>query len=185
MRTRLIIGLVLVTFCAAFFAPAMAQQQKDPMMKKDHMWNNKAMEAKDLPMTVMNAFKKGYPDTKIDRAWTEKQGDMTVYDVKIMQGDKPMTVVYDKDGNLVETREMIKPTMLPADVTSTVKKAYPNCTMERAEKIMRGKTVEYGVRFRQKGEGYSMVYSPEGKMIRSQKMEEPKTEPVKNKPTGY
>ncbi len=185
MRTRLIIGLVLVTFCAAFFAPAMAQQQKDPMMKKGPMTNRNAMEQKDLPMAVTNAFKKAYPDASITRVWTEKQGDMTVYDVKTMQGQKPMTMVYDKEGNLIETKDMIEPTMLPANVTNSVTKAYPNCKMERAEKIMRGQTVEYGVMFKRGSDAYSLVYTPEGKMIRSQKMEKPKMEPKKDKPTGY
>lgn len=191
MRTHLIIGLVLVTFCAAFFAPAMAQQQKDPMMKKDammnkgHEWNKNAMEVKDLPMTVTNAFNKAYPGDKIDRAWTETLNNETVYDVRTMQGDKSMTVVYDKDGKLIETREMIQSSMLPADVNNALTKAYPNCKIKRAEKIMQGQTVEYGVKFDQNNQGYSMVYSPDGKVIKSEKIAEPKMEHKGSKPTGY
>ena len=186
MRTRLIIGLVLVTFCAAFFSPAMAQQQKDPMMKKAPMMNQKnAMEKETLPPAVMDAFKKAYPDASITGTWPEKRGEMTYYDIKTMQGQKPMTMVYDKNGTLVETKEPIEKTALPADVTNAVQKAYPKCTMERAEKIMRGQSVEYGVMLDQNGESYSLVYSPEGKMINTQKMMKPEMKKKMEKPTGY
>ena len=192
MRTRLIIiGLVLLTFCAAYFVPAMAQEQKDQMMKKDPVkkedpvMKKNAMENKELPTAVMNAFKKDYPNASITGTWTEMQGDKTVYDVRTMQNKKAMTMVYDQDGKLIETKEKIETTALPADVTKSVQTSYPKCTIERAEKIMLGQTIQYGVMLNQDGQTYSLVYSPEGKMIQSQKMAKPEMKEKMGKPTGY
>lgn len=185
MRTHLIIGLVLVTFCAAFFAPAMAQQQKDPMMKKAPMMHKKTMTKTDIPAAVMNSFKKSYPDASITGTWPEKRGEMTVYNVKTMKGKNPITMVYSKDGSLIETKEPVEMTALPANVAKSVTSTYPNGTMERAEKITRGRTLEYGVMLDQGGEAYSLVYSPEGKVISTQKTMKPEMKSKTRKPAGY
>lgn len=185
MRTHLIIGLILVTFCAAFFAPAMAQQQKDPMMKKAPMMHKKAMAKTDVPTAVMNSFKKSYPDASITATWQEKRGEMTVFNVKTMQGQKPMTMVYSKDGSLIETKEPIEMTALPANIAKSVTSTYPKGTMERAEKITRGQALEYGVMLRQGGEAYSLVYSPEGKVISTQKMMKPEVKHSMVKPAEH
>ncbi|GHB60644.1 PepSY-like domain-containing protein [Persicitalea jodogahamensis] len=75
------------------------------------------MKADKVPQAVRTAFAKAYPNVK-DADWEKEDGD---YEVGFEQGKEEYSVVFDAQGNLLETEKEIKTTELPAAVQAPLK----------------------------------------------------------------
>ncbi len=76
-------------------------------------------------------FKSQYPDAK-DVEW-EVEGEYT--EAEFMQDGMEISILYDKEGNVIETETVIDVSQLPESVVIYIAENYPESEIEEAEKI--------------------------------------------------
>ena len=82
------------------------------------------------PQSIADVFKVNYPNVKTV-TWEQvnvpaKKAYVINYKAYFMVGDMKHLVVYDKDGNWIESREQILPDQLPQNIFAAIKKRYPS-----------------------------------------------------------
>jgi hypothetical protein len=171
-----------VAFVAlAAFGPAAAQEAKKaqpaPKQPSTQAQTVKQSETqvgkltkKDLPSAVLSAFEKNYPKATIKAAKKEVKDSVTFWDIGSMEGAIERDVLYSPDGKIVRVREDIAAASLPAEATANIAKTYPNATIEKAEKILRGNKVEYRVWISEPGKDKTeLVLDGAGRLVTSEK----------------
>ena len=80
-----------------------------------------------------------------------------------------MEIEANRDGKIIEMETDIEISQLPAVVLEAAKKMLPGGLVTGAEKEIVGKTHAYEVKMRKSGVGYEFVFTPEGKLVESEK----------------
>jgi uncharacterized membrane protein YkoI len=97
-----------------------------------------SLESKQqVPMAVYEAFYKAYPQARDVTFEKDRKAGKTVFEVEFEDQGVKTEVTCATDGTLLEIEEDIKPEALPAAVTEALKKAYPNATLKKVEKVTR------------------------------------------------
>jgi len=86
---------------------------------------------KDIPYAVTDAFKKEYPD-KADVKWEKKGSD---YEAKYKDPNEDLSILYDKNGNLIEMEHKVELSALPADVRSYTDENAPGKSIAAAYRV--------------------------------------------------
>src|SRR5438876_6039324 len=97
------------------------------------------IKAKDVPEPVKSKFYSLYPGVKKVQ-WRLEDSN---YEGEFYQKKKEKSVVFDKDGNLLETETRIAVSSLPKSVRDAVKIDYPNHKIREAAKIESNGAVTY------------------------------------------
>jgi hypothetical protein len=110
----------LLLACCVFLLAAVSCSQK--------------IKEKDLPAPVKAAFAKAYT-TPGKVSWGKE--DENSYEASFSHNGKETSVVYSKDGELLETESEITVDELPAAVREYVAKNYKNAKIAEATKIVK------------------------------------------------
>ncbi len=97
------------------------------------------------PEAVLVAFHKAYPSAKISDVSAERKDSVTYYEIESMDGAQRRDLLYLADGTVFEMEEAIAVDSLPDVVTRALKIEYPSGRLQKAERITRGKVIEYEV----------------------------------------
>ncbi|HKK21263.1 MAG TPA: PepSY-like domain-containing protein [candidate division Zixibacteria bacterium] len=110
-----------------------------------HADESKGEEKVTAPEAVMSAFHKAYPEAKILDVSRETKEGKLYYEIESKDKSVRRDLLYSADGSVFEMEEAISVKELPAKVSDGLKASFPSGKIERAERITRGKTVEYEV----------------------------------------
>lgn len=135
--------LVLMTFAAMITSLTFAQKSQE----------------KDVPTPVKTAFQKNFPHAKVEK-W-EKEG--VNFEAEFELNKTEQSVLFDANGNLLETEVEIKLTQLPKGVLEYVKANYNGQKLKEAAKITDAKgTVTYEAEIK----GMDLLFDSNGKFIK-------------------
>ena len=130
----------------------------------------KKMNKKELPKAVLNAFQKSYPNAEIKGASIEKEHERTYYEIESMEGTQRRDLLYTKSGKIAEIEETLALNDIPDFVKSSVMKKYPECEINRAEKVSSGKTISYELVVKQRDHKHELVLDSKGNIKKVEKM---------------
>ena len=140
----------------------------------------KKIDKKDLPKAVINRFQKSYPKATIKGTSMEKEHGKTYYEIESMDNGLRKDILYTKSGKVAETEETLASNNIPDFVKSPVMKKYPECEINRAEKVSSGKTVSYELVIKQGEQKHAVVLDSKGNITKVEKMKK-ENEAVKEK----
>jgi hypothetical protein len=87
--------------------------------------------------------------------------------LRSLRRPKHRNVAYNLDGSVAKVEDRIAPNELPAVAQQTIKETYPNGSVERAEKVIRGDQTEYKTAVKSGGKSFDLVLDADGKLISS------------------
>jgi len=120
------------------------------------------MQEKDVPAPVKNAFQKQYP-TASDVKW-DKEGEKFEASFDLNKTDN--SVLFDAQGNILETEVEIELNQLPKGVLEYVKANYKGQKVKEAAKITDAKgKVTYEAEIK----GMDLLFDANGKFIKEVK----------------
>ncbi|MFZ0452139.1 MAG: PepSY-like domain-containing protein [Ignavibacteriaceae bacterium] len=149
----LIISLVFILFSAS---SSFAQEKK--------------IEKKDLPQTVLTSFQNSYPKAEIKGTSTEKEHGKTYYEIESMDNSQRRDLLYTKDGKVAEIEETLASNDIPDFVKSSVMKKYPNGEINKAEKVTRGNKTSYELVVKSGMDKHEVVLDSKGNIQKMEKM---------------
>ena len=95
------------------------------------------MKEKDVPSTVKTSFQKIFPQSNVEK-W-EKEGDNFEAEFELNKSEQ--SVLFDAQGNIIETEIEIELSQLPNRVLDYVKTNYKRLSVKEAAKITDGKGI--------------------------------------------
>ena len=116
------------------------------------------------PQAVMDAFKKMYPNATIKSVSSEKEGGKTVYEIESMDGPQRRDLLYEADGKVISTEELIPNAQIPKPVTDAVAVKYPKAPIVSAEKLTDKDGTRYELVVKVAGKNKSVEVDPSGKI---------------------
>lgn len=120
------------------------------------------MQDKDVPAAVNTTFKKNYPAIK-DVKW-EKEGDK--YEASFDLNKIDNSVLFDAEGNIIETEVEIEVNQLPTGVLEYVKAHYAGLKVKEGAKITDTKGA---VTYEAEIKGMDLLFDSSGKFIKEVK----------------
>lgn len=127
----------------------------------------KMLTPKDLPAAVLAAFEKAYPKATIKGVEKEKEHGKTYFEIVSVEGSVSRDVLYTPDGKLYEIEEVIPAGDLPAAVKDAVAKELPQGRIEKVEKVMRDKTINYEVLVESGEKNHELLLDANGKLLKN------------------
>jgi hypothetical protein len=122
-----------------------------------------------LPAAVAAAFQKAYPLAKIKGTSMETEKGKTLYEIESVDGKINRDLLYAADGTCVEIEETVAVKDLPADVAAGLKKGFPKGTVSKAEKLVKGETVQYEMAIQVGKEKHEVVFDTKGTIVKDTK----------------
>ncbi len=119
----------------------------------------------NVPAEVKDAFKKKWPDAKVEK-W-EKEGQW--YEAEYEAGKTEGSVALDVKGNVMETEKEIKPSELPKAVTDHVSKNMPGKKIKEASHIT---DVKGAVWYEAEVDDVDYIFDSEGKFVKKEEDKE-------------
>jgi hypothetical protein len=177
--------LIAATILLVAFESAMAQDTETLVIKK--------IEKKAVPGEVIASVEKEYPEGIVE-LWeaipvkafesyyvvSEKNdlslGEKLEYYQVTMKGKHSRTyAVYDANGNLIHSREIIKDTELPESIRTTIVSNYPGWKIIGDKEVIRegeGSMDTFKVELSMKKEKRTLIMNKEGKVLKDHKNKE-------------
>jgi hypothetical protein len=117
------------------------------------------IQSKDVPEAVMTAFQKEFPAAKIAK-WDREENN---FEASFDNNKLDQSVVFDAQGNILETEVEIGINELPEKAKDYVTLNYPGKKIKEVAKITDAqKTVTYEVEVN----GMDLIFSEQGKFIK-------------------
>ena len=120
------------------------------------------VNVKDVPEPVKSKFNSVYPDVK-KVTWDMEDGN---YEAGFTQNKTKKSVVFDKEGNLLETETRLSVSSLPESVLNSVKADYPKNKIREAAKFESNGTITYEAEIKNGGKSWDLIYSEDGKLLK-------------------
>lgn len=138
---KVIISAIAITFCVLTYAGDLPESQ--------------------VPVAVKNAVSKKYANAQ-KLEW-EKKGSFYQAEFKIDK--KEFEVLVDEKGNIVKAYEDISAGELPAKVSQSIQKSYPNHKIDDVEKVTKDGSVMYKVELKDGKTDFEIFYNHNGEVI--------------------
>jgi hypothetical protein len=153
MSSALKIAVVIIVVLT--LAASLARAGTKPVVKKS-----------SIPESVLQAFEESYPNAKVVGYDSETIGKQTMYEIETAFGRIGKDYIYLEDGTLVQIEQEIYHRDIPDSVFKAIKKAYPKGEIGDAEKITRGKVIEYSIDIKVDEQELEVLVSPDGTILR-------------------
>ena len=150
---KLVQLLGLAALVGGLSALALAQEEQEQQIKR-----------KGVPVTVLEAFQKAYPNATIKgySKEPEKETGQTVYEIECVEGKTMRDVTYSADGTLISIEETLEESELPPGVRAALDQKFPGGKIRKAEKVTKGAVVGYEFQIKHNGRKTEIVLDPEG-----------------------
>ena len=156
-------SLIAITIATALTVYGQAPAQKKAPEKK-----GVAVESADrkdkAPQAVLDAFKKQYPNATIKTVSSEKQGGKTIYEIESMDGLQRRDLMYEADGKVISTEELIPAAQVPKVVADALAAKYPKAPIVSAEKLTDKDGMRYEVVLKVNGKNKAVEIDSSGKI---------------------
>lgn len=134
-------------------------------------------QSTEVPTKVKDAFKKLYPNIS-DVKWDKE--NKSEYEAGFKQNNIPISVVFNANGDVLETETTIKTNQLPNGIEQYIQKNYGGYTISEAAKIVdnKGKTT-YEAEIKKENVKKDIIFDTNGKPVvkkDSEKDEEDETD---------
>ncbi|MBK8736270.1 MAG: PepSY-like domain-containing protein [Saprospiraceae bacterium] len=117
------------------------------------------LQEKDVPAPVKTAFQKNFPQAKVEK-W-EKEG--VNFEAEFELNKSEQSVLFDAQGDIIETEIEIEISELPNGILDYVKKNYKGQSVKEAAKITDTKgTLTYEAEIK----GMDLLFDSNGKFIK-------------------
>jgi hypothetical protein len=126
----------------------------------------KKITREDVPAAVLAAFTKAFPKAQIIGFTQEMEEGRVAYEVESTEGTIHRDVLYYADGTLIVIEESLPANKLPRAVKKAVQKESPGGTILLAEKLIRGKTIEYELHMKENGKEFELLIARDGKLLK-------------------
>lgn len=124
----------------------------------------------NVPDVVKKAFTEKFPSAT-EIKWSKENSHE--YEASFLLNNVKMSANFSSDGSWVETETAIGISDLPDAVTGAVRKAYPDATIDGADKIERADSgIKYEVEIKNKKEDMELLVSPDGSSIKANEEDE-------------
>ena len=127
----------------------------------------KKITEKEVPATVMSAFRSAYPQATIKGFAKERENGKLFYEIESMDDKTPRDILYHPDGSVAEIEEGIAASDLPADAQQAIQKKYPGAVVVKAERVTQGNKIAYEVSARRGKRRISLEFDSSGKLLKS------------------
>ena len=134
------------------------------------------IKASELPAAVQQAFTKAFPNARILGASRETEDGVTYFEIESKDGRQRRDLLFKADGTVVEMEELIRPKDLPEAVVKSVRTAYEDCDIERAEKITRNGVVQYEIKAETDEQDMEILVDADGSIVKSTTISEEEDE---------
>lgn len=174
--------------CGVALLPAIASAEiKVRKTAKPKSETEATISAPKLPEAVKKTFEGKFPNAKIDKAESEKEGGVMVWDIEFRDGRKHKETDIAEDGTMIEFSEQVTQKSVPKDAMKSIKKAAEGGKLNRTEKvtlsyeIKDGKVIkldkpktQYEANVTKGEQSSDIIVDENGKMIEAPKWEAPK-----------
>jgi len=150
---------IVVTVCAAVLFGLISQAYAQ----------DKKISKKDVPLAVLTAFQKAYPNAKIKGFLTETEGGTKYFEIESVEGTKTIDALVLPDGTIYEVEESMPARDLPPAVISSVKARHPKGTISKVEKTTQGSTITFDLKVTTGKSKVGMTLDPSGKILKESK----------------
>jgi hypothetical protein len=153
MKNYIKFAVVALFIAGSFASNAVAQETKIPKSK--------------VPVAVMTAFMKSYPDAKIKGTNKEVKGGATFYEIESKDGNMKRDLLYAADGGVTEMEEIVPLSTAPQAVQSAITAGHANAKVKSVEKNTQGPVLTYEVAMKEKGKkAFEVIYNTDGTVVK-------------------
>ncbi len=123
-----------------------------------------------VPKVVIEALEKAYPEAKDVEFEKEMLDGKVVYEAEFKLNNSEYEVLFDADGKMLQIEETLDVKALPEPLIQAISKAYPNATIEDAEKVTKpdGTFSVYEVEIKNEGKKIELELDASGKILKSE-----------------
>jgi|tagenome__1003787_1003787.scaffolds.fasta_scaffold20890082_2 hypothetical protein len=130
----------LCTLLAIGLLPAFALAQNETVKKesKTTKTSRKAettISESTLPDAVRKTFTSKFPNATINKAESEKEGGVTVWDIEFREGKKRKETDIAADGTMLEVSEQVTQKSLPKEALRSIKKVAEGGKVKQTDKV--------------------------------------------------
>jgi uncharacterized membrane protein YkoI len=119
-----------------------------------------------LPAAVVAAAQARHPGARITGAERELTGDGPGWEVKLELEGRKLELVYDEEGELLETERELRRSEAPNAVLASAMQAIDGGTFISVEMVEQGGTQLYHVKLEKGGVSYKVILTPQGEITR-------------------
>ncbi|PXW91163.1 putative PepSY-like beta-lactamase-inhibitor [Nitrosomonas sp. Nm84] len=153
MKTQFWITTISIIFLIAF-GPANASEKK--------------VSQHQVPKAVLEAFEKAYPNAKeveFEKGMIEGKA---IYEVEYKENGREYEITYDSAGVILQIEETLDVKTLPEPIIQAITKAYPQATIEDAERVIKpdGTVTVYEVEIKTEGKKLELELDANGKILK-------------------
>jgi hypothetical protein len=125
------------------------------------------LKEKDVPASVVNAFKAKFPSLKAEE-WEKEEN---YFEAEFNKDGKEYEAAFDTNGKWIETEREIKSSELPQVVKDAITKtSYKDWEVEEAVELESPEyKLAYEVEMEKGKQKISLYFTPEGKLIKEEK----------------
>ena len=134
----------------------------------------KKLRKEDLPVAVRTAFEKTYPNASIKGVGQEKEDGKLLYEIESVDGSTNRDILYTLEGKAWEVEESIALDSLPGVVRKAIQKESPGGKVMKAEKVTRGKVLEYELHVEKNKHITELVIDAKGNVVKTEQVKEKK-----------
>lgn len=123
-----------------------------------------------VPKVVIEALEKAYPEAKDVEFEKEMLDGKVVYEAEFKLNNSEYEVLFDADGRMLQIEETLDVKALPEPLIQAISKAYPNATIEDAEKVTKPDETfsVYEVEIKNEGKKIELELDASGKILKSE-----------------
>ena len=125
----------------------------------------KKIPRKQVPASVIKAFKSTYPNAKIKGTNKEIKDGVTYFEIESKDGKVSRDILYTHEGTVSEIEEIISADQLPQPVTDVLTKSYLNKKVVSVEKNIQGSETTYEVILQNGKKKQEVIFSPVGNIL--------------------
>jgi hypothetical protein len=137
MRTRYRFLFYFAVICGLASLPAVvsAETQSTKKTAKPKAEKQATISETTLPEKVRKTFVDKFPNAKIEKAESEKEGGIMVWDIEFRDGRKHKETDIAEDGRMLESSEQVTQKSVPKDAMRAIKKAVEGGKLIHTEKV--------------------------------------------------
>jgi hypothetical protein len=124
---------------------------------------------RDLPHAVITAFKDAYPEAEIVAVTRQSRDNQFYYRIECRDGKQRRNLLYSADGEVVENKENLARSDLPAPVRQAMDEQCPGGALLLAQRIESGKEVTYLLRMNCGEYRVNLVVDASGKVLQTKR----------------
>lgn len=147
-----------------------AQPAGSAEVKKSGAGVERKLTTNQVPKAVLDSFHAGYPKAVIRSIGMEQEQGKKLIEIGSLDGKVHRDLLYTPLGGLIAIEELVPVSSLPEPIRKAIVQKYPKCTMETAERILRGKEVSFEVLLSTPTERWELELDPNGKILATEKV---------------